>query len=251
VLLFILVRFGRRPMSEALARRKRGIMSEIDKAQGIKKSAEKRRGRYKDELEHLDDRLVALRDQYLLEGEHEERRVREEAAKTRERLLADAEFRISQEHKTARDELSRRALEDALRAAEEMLERAVTSADHDRLEAEYLDPCSSAPKRSPRSSRSRSRIYEEDQGRARRHPRDGHRPHRRRRHRARLRPRGCDGRRARRVPGGLMGLVLNLEQDNVGVALFGDRPRSRRATPSSARAASWTCPSARRSSAAS
>jgi F-type H+-transporting ATPase subunit b len=144
VLLFILVRFGRRPMSEALARRKRGIMSEIDKAQGIKKSAKKRLDRYEDELEHLDERLVALRDQYLLEGEHEERRVREEATKTRERLLADAEFRISQEHKTARDELSRRALEDALSAAEEMLERAVTSADHDRLEAEYLDQLDAA-----------------------------------------------------------------------------------------------------------
>ena len=52
-------------------------------------------------------------------------------------------------------------------------------------------------------------------------------------------------------PGNLMGLVLNLERDNVGAALFGDvdgRQGGRRS--SSAPAASWTCRSARRSSAA-
>ena len=47
-------------------------------------------------------------------------------------------------------------------------------------------------------------------------------------------------------PGGLMGLVLNLEQDNVGVAALRRRDAaSRKATPSSAPAASWRCRSAR------
>ena len=53
-------------------------------------------------------------------------------------------------------------------------------------------------------------------------------------------------------PGNLMGLVLNLEADNVGAALLRRRRRtSRKARSSSARAASSTCRSARRSSAAS
>ncbi len=42
-------------------------------------------------------------------------------------------------------------------------------------------------------------------------------------------------------PGHLMGMVLNLEEDNVGVALFGWIARSEKATRSSARAASWRC----------
>ena len=66
----------------------------------------------------------------------------------------------------------------------------------------------------------------------------------------------------------LYGLVLNLEQDNVDLSCLcstlnspgpdlaaapssATRAPSKRATPSSARAASWTCPSARRPSAAS
>ena len=53
-------------------------------------------------------------------------------------------------------------------------------------------------------------------------------------------------------PGGLMGLVLNLEEDNVGAAFFGDASDVKEGDrSSSAPAASWTCRSARRSSAAS
>src|SRR5690606_39149896 len=75
VLLFLLVRFGRRPMLESLRRRKGEIMAEIDKARAIRKSAQERLDRYEDELEHLDDRLAGLREQYALEGEREEQRV--------------------------------------------------------------------------------------------------------------------------------------------------------------------------------
>ena len=49
-------------------------------------------------------------------------------------------------------------------------------------------------------------------------------------------------------PGGLMGLALNLEADNVGAALFGDVGAIKKARSSSARTASWTCRWARRSS---
>lgn len=139
VLLFLLVRFGRRPMGEALKKRRASIMEEIDRAQEIKKSAKARLEKYEDELDNLDGRLEELRDQYKAEGEVEEKHVRQEMAETRDRLLADAAFRISQEQKTARDDLSRQALEDALAAAETLLGSAIGRADHDRLEEEYLD----------------------------------------------------------------------------------------------------------------
>ncbi len=144
VLLFLLVRFGRRPMGEALKKRRASIMEEIDRAQEIKKSAKARLEKYESELDNLDGRLEELRDQYKAEGEVEEKHVREEMAETRERLLADAAFRISQEQKTARDDLSRQALEDALAAAETLLGSAIGKADHDRLEDEYLDQLAEA-----------------------------------------------------------------------------------------------------------
>ena len=51
-------------------------------------------------------------------------------------------------------------------------------------------------------------------------------------------------------PGGLMGMILNLESDNVGGPCSATRAPSARATRSSAPVASWRCRSARSSSAA-
>jgi F-type H+-transporting ATPase subunit b len=137
-LIFIVVRFGRAPVRQALVDRKKRIMAEFDKAAEIKRSAEVRLEKYEDELEHLDDKLVALRSQYRNEGQREEVRVREEMQEVRARMLGDAEFRISQESKSARDELSREALEAALAAAEKLVKESLTAADHQRIAREYL-----------------------------------------------------------------------------------------------------------------
>ncbi len=74
----------------------------------------------------------------------------------------------------------------------------------------------------------------------------------RRRHRARLRPRGRHGRRAARVrPAASSGMVLNLEEDNVGVALLGDYEEIREGDTVKRTGRSPRSRSARRCSAAS
>lgn len=155
-LIFLLVRFGRKPVSEALKKRKDTIMEEVDRAREIKGAAKKRLDHYEGELDHLDDKLVALRDQYTAEGVSEEKRVVGEMKNTRERMMNDAQFRISQEGKASRDSLSREALDEALRAAEELLTTSVTKADHDRLAAEYLEQLGPALKSAERAKGGKS-----------------------------------------------------------------------------------------------
>jgi F-type H+-transporting ATPase subunit b len=138
-MVFIIVRFGRKPIAEALKNRKRTIMTDFDKAADIKRSARDRLDDYEDQLDNLDDKLEQLREQYAAEGRHEETRTRDEAEAARKRMLADAAFRVSQEEKTARDQLSREALEAALTAAEALVKKTLTQADHDRIATEYLD----------------------------------------------------------------------------------------------------------------
>ena len=138
-LIFLMVWFGRKPMTEALRNRKQSITSEMDKARAIKKSARERLDRYEDDLDHLDDKLAELRDQYALEAANDEKRLREAMLATRDRLLADVDFRLAQADKGARDALSREALESAMSAAEQLLVDNLKDSDHDRLEAEYLD----------------------------------------------------------------------------------------------------------------
>jgi F-type H+-transporting ATPase subunit b len=148
VLVFLIVRFGRKPVAEALKQRRSGIMSEIEKARAIRTGAQSRLDRYEDDLEHLDEKLAALREQYALEGVREEKRAVRDTGEARDRMMADAEFRVAQEGKTARDELSSEALEAALMAAERLLSTSVTQADHDRLAEEYLSQIGEALKSS-------------------------------------------------------------------------------------------------------
>ena len=89
------------------------------------------------------------------------------------------------------------------------------------------------------------------EGRA--HDRDRHGPQRRRRHRARLRPRRGDGRRAPRVPRQPDGPGAQPRDATTSArCCFGDASEHQGGRDRQAhRAASWTCPWARRSSAAS
>jgi F-type H+-transporting ATPase subunit b len=137
-LLFLLTRFGKKPLAAALEKRKRDITAEVERARAIFKSARARLERHDYDIDHLDDALGAMREQYAAEGDVEEKRVVSEMLEAHQRLLSDAEFRVSQESKQARDELSREALDGALTAAEELLKTSVTSADHDRLCEDFL-----------------------------------------------------------------------------------------------------------------
>ena len=139
VLFLLIRRFGRKPLIDALKNRKKSIMGEIDRARAIRKSAAERLDKYQDELDNLDSKLTGLREQYQAEGETEEKRLVADMGETRDRMMEDASFRITQESKAARDTLTRQALRDALSAAEALLLERVTKADHQRLADEYLE----------------------------------------------------------------------------------------------------------------
>jgi len=138
-LMFLVTRFGAKPIAEALKKRRDAVMSEIDRAREIKASAEARLAEYEADIEQLDVKLETLRKQYADEAALEEKRLREDLAQARDRLLTDASFRIEQEGKSTRDRLSREALDEALGAAESLLGKSVKDADHDRLCEEFLD----------------------------------------------------------------------------------------------------------------
>ncbi|MSP24249.1 MAG: hypothetical protein EXR75_03600 [Myxococcales bacterium] len=137
-LVFLFVRFGKKPLLLALQKRKASVMAEIDRAAAIQASAVARVNEYEGELAHLDDKLVTLREQYTLEGEHEEKRLRAELASRRERMMTDVAFRLEQEGKTTREQLSQQALREALVAAEDLLAKKITASDHERLAEEFL-----------------------------------------------------------------------------------------------------------------
>jgi F-type H+-transporting ATPase subunit b len=138
LLAYILYRAGRKPLAQALVKRKQAIMEEFDKAAKLLADAEKRLKFYQDKLEHLEEELVALKADHAAQAELERKNLLAELEDRRARMRRDAEFRVEQELKAARVELLEEAVRGAVSAAEEMIRREVSGADFERLAEEYL-----------------------------------------------------------------------------------------------------------------
>jgi F-type H+-transporting ATPase subunit b len=138
VLAFLLYRFGRKPLAEALVKRKQGIMAEIDRAAELKRQAEERLKEYQNKLKRLEETLAALKAEHVAQAELERKNLLIELEERRARMRRDAEFRVEQELKAARVELLQEAVRGAVAAAEELIRRDLSGADFERLADEYL-----------------------------------------------------------------------------------------------------------------
>jgi F-type H+-transporting ATPase subunit b len=138
LLAFVIYRFGRKPLRDALVARKQGIMKEIEIADELLEKARKRVEDLEDQLEHLDERSEQLKADYAAQGEAERKHILAEAAERRTRMTRDVDFRIAQELKTAKAQLVHEAVERAVAAANEVLRSSVTQEDRDRAANEYL-----------------------------------------------------------------------------------------------------------------
>jgi F-type H+-transporting ATPase subunit b len=138
VLAFVLFRFGTKPISEALTKRKQGIMAEIEAATKLESDAEARLDDYEEKIEHLDAKLAELRADYAAQAEIEQKHVLAEAEERRVRMRRDAELRVEQEGKAAREALLHEAVIAATTGAEELIRKQIAAADHDRMATDFL-----------------------------------------------------------------------------------------------------------------
>jgi F-type H+-transporting ATPase subunit b len=135
---YILVRLGKKPLQEALAKRKETILRDMEAAQKMKQDAEKRLGVYEDKLRHIQDEVERIRKDFREQGERDRERILREAQEKRDRMLRDARFMIEQESKQLRLELMRETVDAATAAAETILRDKVSAADQARLAEAYL-----------------------------------------------------------------------------------------------------------------
>lgn len=138
VLAWILYRFGKKPLAEALVKRRQAIMADIDTATRLKEDAETRLEEYEDKIENIEAKLKEVRDEYAAQAAVEEKHLLAEAEERRVRMRKDAEFRIEQELKAARAELLREAVVNAVAAAEELVAKQIAQKDMDKMSSDYL-----------------------------------------------------------------------------------------------------------------
>lgn len=148
ILIGILVKFGKKPLSEALVARRAAIMREIDTATQLREEAEARLEEYQQKLDNLEQTLEEVRLDFAARTENEQKRILAEAEERRVRMTKDAVLRIEQELKEARARLLEEAVEGAVRTAEGLLASGVGSSDQERLADEYLAGISTSMKSS-------------------------------------------------------------------------------------------------------
>ena len=142
ILVFIIVKFARRPLKAFLTRQKEDIAAEIDRLEQAKAALTARVQETNKQLEESNLRFEKLKERIVLSGEKRKQELIDEANRESEFLLEGAKRRIDnqvlQAKKSLRDDLIDTAFERAL----EKLPEVITSEDTQRLTRQYLDSTS-------------------------------------------------------------------------------------------------------------
>jgi F-type H+-transporting ATPase subunit b len=104
-----------------------------------KVEAEKKLAQYNEKLSQLESEAEKIVQGYIQQGNEAKAKILKEAEATAEKLQIQAKRNIENEFGKARQELQREVVEKSLVQAEEMLKKAITDEDQDKLVNEYLD----------------------------------------------------------------------------------------------------------------
>lgn len=139
ILVVVLVKYLRRPISEALRARTESIRSSFEELEAKKREAERKYAEYEKKLAGLDAEAKRILAAFIEQGQAEKEKIISQAHEAADRIKAQAELYIAQELAKARSQLQLEATEMAARMAEELVRKNMTIQDHHRLISEYLE----------------------------------------------------------------------------------------------------------------
>jgi F-type H+-transporting ATPase subunit b len=134
--LFILLR---KPVSQALNNRIKGIKEQLSELEEKKETAEKKLAEYNEKFLKLDKEAEQIVAEYIKQGNEAKARILKEAESAAVKLEEQAKKNIENEFKKAKSKLHEEILEQALVKAEDIIQNKITSKDQDRLVDEYLE----------------------------------------------------------------------------------------------------------------
>jgi F-type H+-transporting ATPase subunit b len=128
----------KKPVSQALDSRIKGIRDQLNDLEMKKKEAENDLANYSQRLAQLDREAEAIIAQYVEQGKLAKEKILKEAKDAAEKLEAQAKRNIENEFEKARNKLREEVLEKAIQRAENIIRAKITDEDQDRLVDEYL-----------------------------------------------------------------------------------------------------------------
>lgn len=136
VALFLLLR---KPVSQALDARIKGIKEQLSELEAKKKEAEKQLAAYNEKYANLEQEAERLIAEYIRQGNEAKVRILAEAQTAAEKLQEQARRNIEHEFKQAKVKLQEEILEKALVKAEELIKSKITVQDQEKLVDEYIE----------------------------------------------------------------------------------------------------------------
>ena len=138
VLAIALVFLLRKPLSQALGARIKGIKDQLEDLEARKAEAEKQLAEYSEKLSRLEKESDKIVEDYIKQGNEAKARILKEAESAAEKLQIQARRNIEHEFKQAKLKLQVEIFETSLAKAEEIIIGKISGEDQDRLVDEYL-----------------------------------------------------------------------------------------------------------------
>ncbi|MEY4510079.1 MAG: hypothetical protein RLZZ450_2201 [Pseudomonadota bacterium] len=163
VLIALFVYLFKDSLKKFLVERRATVERELLEAARLKAAAEAKHKEYSERLAKLDQELAQIKTDLIAAGTKERDRIIADAEHKAARLRKETAFIIEQQIKQVRVDLAREAADAAVSAAGDLLLRATTTYDQQRLAQEYLtalaDPShAAAQKPKTNSTQPESRV---------------------------------------------------------------------------------------------
>jgi F-type H+-transporting ATPase subunit b len=139
ILVGVLVYFLRKPLGSYLKERTEMLRKSIDEAARARASAAEKLLAIEIRMSKLSKEIAEMSRKMDADAEAETRRMRDVAQAEIERLHAQVQFAAEQEVKNARLELRKEAADLSARTAEEIVSKAITKGDQERMVRENID----------------------------------------------------------------------------------------------------------------
>jgi F-type H+-transporting ATPase subunit b len=128
----------RKPLSQALGARVKGIEDQLSDLEAQKAEAEKKLAAYNQKFAELEKESEGIVAEYVRQGEEAKIRILKEAEAAADKLKVQAQKNIENEIQRAKAQLQAEILDKALSKAEALIKEKVNADDQEKLVDEYL-----------------------------------------------------------------------------------------------------------------
>lgn len=139
VLMFILIKFGAKPIGAALSGRREQIKEEIEDLESKRDEAEKSYKEFEAKLAGMEGEIDTIVEKAVAQAEIEKEKIIESAHKAAEDIKRQAEMAIQNEIVTVRRSLKNEMADQATTMAEEIIIKNLTPEDQNKIIEDYLN----------------------------------------------------------------------------------------------------------------